>query len=329
MAEFDVDRVLQLARNCWECRILLTAAELDLFALLEPGPLSAEQVANRAKADLRGMTILLDAVAAIGLLSKREDRYHCEPDLAALLSGSGPGSVLPMVLHSASQWNKWSDLTGIVRGEIEPGRHPRTPQTLRAFIEAMDVVASARAEPVVAAVKPGSAKRLIDVGGGPGTFTKAFLNAVPQMKATLFDQPDVVEIARARLHAAGLLDRVTLVGGDFEIDELPGGHDLALVSAIIHQNSHQQNIELYRKVLPALLPGGRIVVRDHIMQPDRTRPPRGAVFAVNMLVSTSGGNSYTFDEIRDGLIQAGFERIGLLVEDEHMNGLVEAFRPLA
>jgi len=327
MAEFDADRVLQLAQSYWECRILLTAAELDLFALLEPEPLSAQHVAERLNADIRGMTFLLDAVAAIGLLSKRDGKYRCEPDLAALLSGSSPGSVLPMVLHSASQWKKWSDLTGIVRGEIEPGRHPRTPQTLRAFIEAMDVAASPRAESVVAAVKPGSAKRLLDVGGGPGTYTKAFLNAVPQMKATLFDQPDVVEIARARLHAAGLLDRVTLVGGDFEVDELPGGHDLALLSAIIHQNSHQQNVDLYRKVFRALVPGGRIVIRDHVLRPDRTQPRRGAVFAINMLVSTSGGNSYTFDEIRDGLTQAGFERVRLLVEDEHMNGLVEAFRP--
>jgi hypothetical protein len=244
MAEFDADRVLQLARNYWECRILLTAAELDLFTLLKHEPLSAEQVADLVNADLRAMTILLDAVVALGLLSKREGRYHCEPDLARLLSGSGPGSVLPMVLHSASQWHKWSDLTGIVRGEIEPGRHPRTPQTLRAFIEAMDVAASSRAEPVVAAVTPGSAKRLLDIGGGPGTFTRAFLNAVPGMKATLFDQPDVIEIARERLQAAGLLDRVTLVGGDFEVDELPGGHDLALVSAIIHQNSQEQNADL-------------------------------------------------------------------------------------
>jgi predicted O-methyltransferase YrrM len=327
MAEFDAARLLQLGRDYMECRILLTAAELDLFTLLRTEPLSAAQVADRTKADLRAMTILLDAVAAIGLLSKREGRYRCEPDLARLLSGSRPGSVLPMVLHSAGQWKKWSDLTGIVRGEIEPGHHPRTPHSLRAFIEAMDVAASPRADPLVAAVKPASARRLIDVGGGPGTFTRAFLNAVPAMKATLFDQPDVIEIARERLQAAGVLDRVTLVSGDFEVDELPGGHDLALLSAIIHQNSQEQNVDLYRKVFRALVPGGRIVVRDHVLKPDRTRPRRGAVFAINMLVSTSGGNCYTFDEIRDGLIQAGFERIALLVEDEQMNGLVEAFRP--
>ncbi len=329
MADFDAESLLQLGRNYWECRVLLTAAELDVFTLLKAEPLTAGEVAERAHAEARGMTILLDAAAALGLLTKREDRYHCEPELAGLLSGSSPGSVLPMLLHSAAQWKKWSDLTGIVRGEIEPGRHKFNDQTLRAFIEAMDVVATPRAESILAAVKPSAARRLIDVGGGPGTFTRAFLNAVPEMTATLFDQPGAIEIARERLHAAGVLERVTLVGGDFEVDQLPGGHDLALVSAIIHQNSQQQNVELYRNVFGALVPGGRIVVRDHILQPDRIRPPRGAVFAVNMLVSTSGGNCYTFDEIRDGLSQAGFERVAVLVEDEHMNGLVEAFRPPA
>ena len=115
MAEFDAERLLQLGRNYWECRVLLTAAELDVFTLLKGEPLTGGQVAERAQAEPRGMTILLDAAAGLGLLSKRENHYHCEPDLAGLLSGSAPGSVLPMLLHSAAQWKKWSDLTGIVR----------------------------------------------------------------------------------------------------------------------------------------------------------------------------------------------------------------------
>jgi predicted O-methyltransferase YrrM len=234
-----------------------------------------------------------------------------------------------MVLHSANQWQMWSDLTGIVRGEIEPGRHPRTPETKRAFIEAMGVVSASRAPLIVAAVKPGSAKRLLDVGGGPGTYTAAFLRAVPNMTATLFDLPDVIEIAREHLGRAGLLDRVTLAAGDFYVDELPAGHDLALVSAIIHQNSPQQNLDLFCKVFRALEPGGRIVVRDHVLEPDRTRPRRGAFFAINMLVSTAGGNAYTFEEIRSGLNDAGFERIRLVARDERMDGVVEAFRPAA
>jgi SAM-dependent methyltransferase len=148
------------------------------------------------------------------------------------------------------------------------------------------------------------------------------------MHATLFDLPPVVEIARRRLARTDVLDRITFVAGDFYRDELPGGHDLALLSAIIHQNSAEQNVELYRKIRRALKPGGRLVVRDHVMSPDHTRPLRGALFAVNMLVGTAGGGTYSFEEIRDGLAAAGFVDIRLLQQDEMMSGLVEALRPV-
>lgn len=351
MTTWNAETILGTARCYWECRILLTVAELDLFARLQDGPRTAAELAEMLHLDPRGLTMLLDAVTALGLLDKRDGKFACPADVARLLVGSGSGSVLPMVLHSAFQWYKWTDLTEIVRGTTNPHRRPRSPESLKAFIEAMDVVSTPRAAGAVRAARPGAARRLIDVGGGPGTYTAAFLRACPGMTATLFDLPDVIEIARERLEAAGLLDRVTLVGGDFYADELPGapntagerdsagkrdsagmhgpafGHDLAWVSAIIHQNSRAQNVALYRKVFHTLIPGGRIVVRDHVLEAERTQPRAGAIFAVNMLVSTEGGNCYTFDEIRADLRDAGFERVNLLARDEQMTGLVEAFKP--
>ncbi|MBW2052722.1 MAG: hypothetical protein JRI85_10870, partial [Deltaproteobacteria bacterium] len=101
---------------------------------------------------------------------------------------------------------------------------------------------------------------------------------------------------------------------------------LALVSAIIHQNSIEQNLDLYRKVFRSLDPGGRIVIRDHVMDSDRTSPADGAVFAVNMLVATTGGGTWTSDEIKDGLTKAGFKRVKQL-QSEGMFSLVEAFKP--
>jgi len=138
--------------------------------------------------------------------------------------------------------------------------------------------------------------------------------------------PPVVEIARERLSAAGLLERVTLVAGDFEKDPLPPGHDLAWLSAIIHQNGPAQNDALYACILHALVPGGRLVIRDHVMEPGRTRPLAGALFAVNMLVGTKQGGTYTFDEIKAGLERAGFTRVRLLRSGDRMDSLVEAFK---
>ena len=323
--------ILKLARQFMESRILLSAAELNIFTHLDGIPSTAQDLANRLHADLRGLTILLDALAAMDLLSKQEDMYVTAPDAAPFLTDESSRSVLPMLHHAAAHlWESWSELTAKVKKRETaetPASSARDTDELNAFIGAMHVVGMPLAQKIVKAVKPGAARNLIDVGGASGTYTIAFLKAVPKMKATLFDRPAVIELARDRLIEAGMLDRVHLVPGDFYEDELPGGHDLAMLSAIIHQNSPGENIELFRKVLRAMVSGGRIIIRDHVMEPDRTKPRDGAIFAVNMLVNTAGGSTYTFDEIRSWLMQAGFVNVRLLKVGKHMDALVEAFKP--
>ena len=324
------EAILKLARQFMESRILLSAAEMNIFSHLDGTPSTAEDLANRLPADLRGLTILLDALTAMDLLSKDKDTYITATDAAPFLTAKSPRSVLPMLHHAAHLWESWSELTSKVKkhGVNEtPASSVRNADELSAFIGAMHVVEMPLARKIVKAVKPEAARNLIDVGGASGTYTIAFLKAVPKMKATLFDRPAVIQLARNRLIEAGMLDRVHLVPGDFYEDELPGGHDLAMLSAIIHQNSPGENVELFRKVLQAMVSGGRIIIRDHVMEPDRTKPRDGAIFAVNMLVNTQGGSTYTFDEIKNWLMQTGFANVRLLQVGEHMDALVEAFKP--
>jgi precorrin-6B methylase 2 len=324
------EEILKLARNFMECRILLSGVELNLFTILAPTPLTAQETARRIGADLRPLTILLDALSAMELLVKRNGTYQCAPAVSDFLSADAPNSVLPIVLHMAHVWERWSKLSNIVRGTLTPEKpvtSSQGPEDLRAFIGAMDVIAKPLARTVVAEIRSEKSRALLDVGGASGTYTLAFLKAVPEMKATLFDKPEVIEMARQCLTEAGVLDRVTLVPGDFYRDDLPKGHDLAFLSAIIHQNSLEQNLGLFLKVFHSLNPGGRVIIRDYVMETDRTSRKEGAIFAVNMLVSTPGGNTYTFEEIKNGLAQAGFTRIHLLQRGEHMDGLVEAFKP--
>ena len=330
MRPVDLQDVLDLARGFMDCRVFLSAAELDLFTLLTPTPLTIQEVENRIGADRRGLTTLLDALSAMGLLEKRGEAYQCSPSVSRFLSTGAPDSILPMVLHMAGLWRRWSGLTAIVRGNqvSDQGTDTlRNADELRAFIEAMDVIAKPLAPRIVADVRPGPSRHLLDVGGASGTYTIAFLQAAAGMRATLFDRPEVIEIARQRLAKAGVLDRVTLVPGDFYRDQLPPGHDLAFISAIIHQNSADQNLSLFHNVFQSLARGGRVVIRDYVMEPDRARPKEGALFAVNMLVSTAGGETYTYDEIKGCLEQAGFSRVRLLQKGEHMDALVEAFKP--
>ncbi len=324
------EEVLRLAQNFMESRIMLSGAELNLFTILNPAPLSAQEVASRIGADLRALTILLDALSAMDLLVKRRGTYQCTTSVSSFLSENAPNSVLPMVLHAAHLWQRWSGLTDVIRAtpvSKDAAKSSPSAEDLREFIEAMDVIATPRARELVAAVNPGSSKTLIDVGGASGTYTIAFLQAVPEMKVTLFDKPEVIEMARGRLSKAEVLNRVTLVPGDFYQDEFPHGHDLAFVSAIIHQNSLEQNLDLFNKVFRSLNRRGRIIIRDHVMDPDRVHPKDGAIFAVNMLLGTSGGSTYTYEEIKTGLSQAGFTGIHLLKKGEHMDALIEALKP--
>jgi ubiquinone/menaquinone biosynthesis C-methylase UbiE len=327
--QHTMESILKLGNNFMASRVFLTGAELDLYSLLAPKPLSIDEIVAEKKADQRGMTILLDALSALGLLVKNGNKYQTELSVAHLLTSDSHNSVLPMALHMCTLWQTWSKLTDVILGKPpaqmkEQGALAR--DHIKAFIGAMHMASLKTAPEVVNAVNPGGALRLIDVGGGSGSYTLAFLSAVPDMKATLFDLPEVIEMARERLQAAEMADRVTFVAGDFYRDELPSGNDLALLSAIIHQGSFAHNESLYRKIYRALDSGGRIIIRDYVMSPDRTEPLEGALFAVNMLAGTPQGGTYTFGEIKEGLSVAGFMRIRL-IRTKGMFSLVEGFKP--
>lgn len=328
MSQVDTyQELLTLARSYWKTRVLLTLAELDLFTPLAGGWTGLDELVRKLDADPRALAMVLDAAAGQGWLEKSDGRYRCAPGLREFLAADGKTSLLPMVQHMAKLWHQWSELSALVA----PNRQPVWADeegSRRSFIQAMHVVAGPRARAMVEQIDASGARHVLDIGGASGTYTIAFLEHQPSLRATLFDLPEVVRMAEERLQKAGLLERVTLAAGDFYEDDLPSGdHDLALLSAIIHQNSPEQNEALFRKVHHALVPGGRLVVRDHVLDPDRTTPADGSLFAINMLVATEGGGCYTFEEIRSGMEAAGFRDVRLLARDERMSGLVEGRRP--
>ena len=311
-------------------RIILTAAELDFFTLLDEKPLTAEELAQRLKADARAATRILDCLVIFELLNKKNGRYALT-EQGSFFSSRHPESVLPMLLHMNNMWDNWARLTETIR----KGENPSLKSVIdakdegitRAFIGAMHVIGRGLSREIASSYDLSRFKQLLDLGGGSGTYSIAILERNPNMTAVIFDLPDVISLAVERLKDEGFLERVTLVAGDFYKDELPAGCDLALLSAIIHQNSPQENRALYKKIYRALEPGGVLLIRDHVMDESRTRPPAGALFAINMLVCTSGGDTYTFNEIRDTLEQADFKEVQQVRSGERMDCLVEARKP--
>lgn len=327
--EWNIENLMKLGWQFCDSRIFFTALELRLFDTILNEWKSAEEIAETLGTNLRGTTILLNALAALGFLNKDNGKYRINEQLAKFIDPKSSNCARGILEHMVHLWESWNNLSPVVKGDLkiqEISVLSMEGDRLKTFIQAMDVVARSRADSIVKAVNPGEAKKLLDVGGASGTYTVAFLKASPKLHATLFDLPDVIEIAREKLQDTEFWPRINLVAGDFYKDPLPEGHDLVFLSAIIHQNSLEQNEEVFKKAYDALIPGGRIVIRDYVMNETKTAPPGGAIFAVNMLVNTPGGNTYSFSEIKNALERSGFKKIRMIQERDDMDSLVEAFK---
>jgi len=310
-------------------RVLFTAVELDLFTKLAGYHYTAAELARDGGWDERALTRLLDALIALGLLQKEAGRYRLAPG-SDTLAANHPESIRPMLLHLNHIWRNWSNLTDAVKQGRNDNLHTIGQwggEVQEAFIGAMHVIGRELAEEIASGLDLRPFRLLLDIGGASGTYTMAFLRRNPQMRAILFDFAPVLSLAKSRLAAEGFLERVTLAAGDFYTDELPAGCDLALLSAIIHQNSPAQNVALYEKIYRALVPGGMVLIRDHVMDDSRTQPPAGAMFALNMLVNTQGGDTYTLAEITADLTTVGFTDVRQLRSGPRMDCLVAANKP--
>ena len=324
---WTAQEVLDFARSFQPACVLAAAAALNVFTPLHAKPMTTRALTGDLGTDPRATAILLDALVALKFLSKQGEEYSVPEDVAGLLAGQSADNILPMVRHLANCLRRWAELPKVT----QTGKCAETASGVcgadadrEDFIGAMNTISRPVAAGVIEMLRPFNFHQVLDVGGGPGTWTIAFLRAVPGAVATLFDLPEVIPMAGKQFAEAGLSDRVTFVGGDYNTDALPEGVDLAWLGAICHQNSRQQNQDLLTRVHTALSDDGAIVIRDVIMDPSRTSPASGALFAVNMLVATEAGGTYTFDEYREDLCAAGFGEVTLIHRDEFMNSLVRA-----
>lgn len=306
-----VDELAQLIRGFQPSRTILTAIELDVFTQLDED-LAADQVAQRLRTDPRATTMLLDALVALGLLSKQDGRYKNTPVASRYLSDRSPESERQAWMHAVHLWENWSQLTACVRsGKPAPELASRysQPEWREAFIAAMDRNARQRAPLVVEALKTQPIERLLDVGGGSAAYTIAFAQKYPHLQAEVLDRPEVLPLTQRYIERAGLSDRVRTLAGDLTRDRFPSGYDLVLVFSICHMLAPEQNQDLLRRCYKALRPGGRVAIQDFILNADKTGPVPAALFSLNMLVGTERGASYSEPEYRQWLQAAGFERI--------------------
>ncbi len=301
------DEVNDIIRGFMSSRAVLTGLELDIFSAAGEGATS-DQIAASIGTDPRATEMLLNCLVALKLLEKSNSTFRNTALSRRFFVQGSPDNARPALLHTANLWRRWSTLTECVRAG---GRVYRDSNHgfVNTFIAAMDRNARERAPLVVNAVGAERVNHLLDLGGGSAAYSIAFAQANPHLRADVLDLPEVVVLAGEYINKAGLSGRVQTIPGDMLTAPLQREYDLVLISAICHMFGPEQNRALLERVHGALMPGGRVVIQDFILEPAKTAPRFAALFALNMLVGTHRGASYSEPEYGGWLRDAGFTDI--------------------
>lgn len=310
----DRDELRALLRRPYAARIVLSAVELDLFTPCDPGPAGADATAAACGTDPRATGVMLEALASLGLLERHHGGFVAGPLAARHLCQGSPEPLHGMVHHYLHQWERWSQLSGVVRSGRSLPRMGQPRRIHRDFVRAMD---DNKAHIDLAAMLPiplAGVRRIADLGGGPGTLAVALARALPDAEVTLVDRPRTLEIAAERVPPELWGSRVLPLAADLcTPDPIGEGYDLAVLSAVIHAHPPHRAEWMVGQATRALRPGGRLVIRELLLDDDDPgRATDAAVFSVSLLINTQGGRSFRRDEILGWMGAAGLEALEIL-----------------
>lgn len=334
--------VLPLMRLCsgfWAFKALSTAHEVGVFDVLaEHGPLTPEGLAEVLDIPHRPAEMLLTACASLDLLDKHGEAYANSPLSETYLVTGGEHYFGGWVAYSDQRlYPGWAKLSDSVRSDLPATWDADSRQEdlfdvddtgfHTGFQQAMHSLASNTGTEAAKYFELSDSERILDVGGGTAAFAIELCRAYPQLRATVFDRPEVAAPARERLETAPVGDRIDYVAGDFFADPLPGDNDAVLMSLILHDWTPQQCRELVERCVGALRPGGKLIICELLVDDDKAGPPDAALMSLNMLVETWGRN-YTAAEYTHWLEQAGLTDVHTVRFDApSANGAVIGTKP--
>jgi len=319
-----VDDLMAAGHGYQRAMTLFAALKLGVFRGLGAGGCGVSALARRIGADPGKLSILLDALAALGLVGKKGGTYR-NARVARELLLPGPRSMESLLLHHLDGWGEWGRLSATVRA----GRSPRggaSGDWQENFIRGMEENSRGRAAAVAARFPLRPAERLLYLGGGPGTYAVAWADACPGAEITVFDTPATLRVARKILREKGADGRVRLAAGDFLEDPLGGPYDFVWISQILHAYSGSACVKLLRRARSVLAPGGRAAVQEFLLAEGKTFPPGPVFFSVHMVAVTEGGRAYTAREIAGMMKAAGFRKISAERPDPRGVGILRAIR---
>ncbi len=290
-------------------RLLHVACGLDIFTILSKEKLTADQLSKKLDTSLEMTGKILIGCVAMGLLSKDGDCYINTELAGTYLVKGVPLYQGDIIAHSAQVWNFWSELADHVKGKAKP--RDEMPFDHHDFIMGMhNIAVVGRAQMFLDSVDLSGKKQLLDVGGGPGTYSITACKEYPDLQAIVFDLPETIAIAQKVIADQAMQDRVTSRQGSWDTDDFGQGNDVVLLSNILHGPNSNAQMKL-AKASNSMTAGGLLVVQEFLLDDDKTGPMIPALF--NIMVG-----AYSTAELLEEIAQAGFINAKLVSTSEQI-----------
>jgi len=322
--KWNPGELLELSGYFWKTCTLHAAVKLDVFTCLGEEQLASAEVSERLKTSFRGMERLLNALVAMELLTKAEDKYVNTSSAREFLSKDSPKYLGNIIMHHHHLVESWSQLDQAVQS----GRPIRKQSSFKdeewreSFLMGMFNMAMNMAPMLIPRIDISSRRHLLDLGGGPGTYAIHFCRHNSRLKATVFDMPTTRPFAEKTIARFELSDRINFVGGNYLKDDIEGRFDAAWLSHILHGESPEGCKTIIQKVIAALEPGGIIIIHEFILNNSMDGPLFPALFSLNMLLGTDG-QAYSERQLMDMLADAGAKEIQrLAVQTPNDSGII-------
>lgn len=310
----DVEYINEISYGYWKSQVLFVAVESDIFTLIGSKVKSGKDIAKKLGSDLRATEMLLNALVSLGLLKKTKGMYSNTAVANHCLTKSSSQYQGDRILHFHHMWDYWSRLSTAVRTgkptAFDNSKEDVDEQSLREFIRAMHNIATVQAGEIYRKLQIKKYNRLLDLAGGQGSYAVSFARKNKNLKAVVFDLPDVVKIAREYIKKSGMTEQITVNSGNCLEDNFGNElYDIVLVSNLLHIYDPAENLKILKKCWESLIEKGIVVIQEFILSPSKTTPLFGILFSLNMLMGTQRGSSYSSVEMKEWLKKVGFRKI--------------------
>lgn len=300
--------------NIGTAKTILVANKLGLFQKLSGRSLSAQEVAKELGGDERGHLKLLEAMAGLGYLKRRNGKYTNAKVAQKWLVEDSPQYMGNLLRHVDDLWTLHTRADEVVmagKAVVNFFEYcDEHPEVQRNFTLGQRDMAVASTGEIVSKVRlPANVTKLVDLGGAHGYHSIQFCRKYPELSALVIDFESAVEVGEEVVKKERMADRVTFKVGNYITDDIGSGYDVALLFSIIHPDPPETNIATINKVYASLNPGGMIIINETLSYRGKKESLFGLLMALNMLVLTPRGETYAYDGVKDWLESAGFVNV--------------------